>query len=154
MSALRPEDILARIPQQPPFRFIDRILSVDEQTIVGEATFRPDASFYQGHFPGEPVTPGVILLEAMCQTSLVAFGIYLLSLEPPSTTQGRVLTLFTDASAVEFERMVPPGETVRIQGERLSWRRRKLQARATLTLANGEVAAKAVVSGLGVLRDA
>lgn len=144
-------EILDRIPQQPPFRFVDRIVSVAEDRIVGEHTFDPDAWFYRGHFPGDPVTPGVILLETMCQTGLVAFGIHLLAAE--GGAPDRLITLFTDAN-VEFEAMVPPGETVRVEAERISWRRRKLVVQATLTRADGIVAARGKVAGMGVLREA
>src|SRR5690606_23028335 len=49
MRKLSHEEILAKVPQQRPFRFIDRIISVDEQRIVGEYTYRQDESFYEGH---------------------------------------------------------------------------------------------------------
>ena len=69
--------ILMAVPQQAPFRFIDDILEVDERRITGGYRFREDEYFYRGHFPGRPVTPGVILIEAMAQTGVVAFGLYL-----------------------------------------------------------------------------
>ncbi|HEY0838553.1 MAG TPA: 3-hydroxyacyl-ACP dehydratase FabZ family protein [Vulgatibacter sp.] len=147
---MTPDEILRRIPQQPPFRFIDRIVAVDDGRIEGEHTFDPDAWFYRGHFPGDPVTPGVILLETLCQTGLVAFGLHLLSLEGP--VDDRLVTLFTDAE-VEFEAMVPPGESVRIAAERIAWRRRKLVVNATLTRSDGVVAARGTVAGMGVLRS-
>ncbi|MBI2378271.1 MAG: beta-hydroxyacyl-ACP dehydratase [Deltaproteobacteria bacterium] len=148
--ALSADEVLQRIPQQKPFRFIDRILSIDADRIVGEYTFRTDEVFYPGHFPGDPVTPGVILIEAMCQTGVVALGIYLLSLEAPDEVQ-RTTTLFTDAS-VEFSRVVKPGETVRIEAEKVFWRRRKLKSRVRMLAADGATVAEATVSGLGVTR--
>ena len=62
---LSPRQILELLPQQHPFRFVDEILEVDEQRISGRYTFRHDEFFYSGHFPGRPITPGVILLESM-----------------------------------------------------------------------------------------
>ncbi len=59
---LSPDELLELLPQQEPFRFVDEILAVDEDSISARYTFRPDADFYRGHFPGNPVTPGVILL--------------------------------------------------------------------------------------------
>ena len=144
------DDILRLVPQKAPFRFIDRIVSVDEARIVGEHTFDPDAWFYKGHFPGDPITPGVILLETLCQTGLVAFGIHLLASE--GIVGDRIVTLFTDAE-VEFEAMVLPGETVRIEAERLTWRRRKLKVDARLTRSDGVVAARGMIAGMGVLRE-
>ncbi len=146
------EDVLALVPQQRPFRFLDRIVSMNESHAVGEYTFRDDETFYQGHFPGNPVTPGVILIETMCQTGLVALGIYLLGLESPRDEVAQTVTLFTECE-VEFERVVKPGDTVRVSAEKLYWRRRKLKSTVVLSLADGTSVAKGTVAGMGVRRD-
>lgn len=149
---LTPQEVLDLIPQQRPFRFIDRLVELTESSAVGEYTFRDDESFYEGHFPGNPVTPGVILVEAMCQTGLVALGIHLLGLELPREDVAKTITLFTDAE-VEFSRVVPPGATVRVTAEKLFWRRRKLKSKVQLTLADGTYVAGGTVSGMGVERE-
>ena len=149
---LTPEQVLALIPQQRPFRFIDRLVELSESTAVGEYTFRVDENFYKGHFPGNPVTPGVILVEAMCQTGLVALGIHLLGLELPLEEVAKTITLFTDAE-VEFARVVPPETTVRVRAQKLFWRRRKLKSNVVLTLADGTYVAGGTVSGMGVSRE-
>ena len=150
--SLTSEEVLALIPQQRPFRFIDRLVELTDAKAVGEYTYRPDESFYAGHFPGNPVTPGVILIETMCQTGLVALGIYLLGLELPKEEVAKTVTLFTD-SEVEFERVVKPGDTVRVTAEKIFWRRRKLKSNVVLTLADGTPVAKGTVAGMGVSRD-
>ena len=80
-DGLTTREVLALVPQREPFRFIDEILELDADHIVASYTFRKDADFYRGHFPGNPITPGVILIETMDQAGVVALGIYLYSRE-------------------------------------------------------------------------
>lgn len=142
------ERVLSLVPQQAPFRFIDRILEIDEERIVGQYTFKQDEFFYRGHFPGRPVTPGVILIETMAQTAVVSLGIYIM-LREGHEDPGKFLTVFTEVNA-EFLKEVKPGDQVTIKAERLFWRRRKLKAKAEIYLPNGEIAVTATLSGLGV----
>ncbi|MEE2677336.1 MAG: 3-hydroxyacyl-ACP dehydratase FabZ family protein [Myxococcota bacterium] len=146
-TTLSPAEILARLPQQEPFRFIDEILSVDEDGIAARYTWRPDADFYRGHFPGNPITPGVLLIESMAQAAVVSHGIYLLSLEGGDPE--KLMTVFTDAQ-IEFSGMVKPGDRVEIRGRKRFWRRRKLRSEAEMTLADGTLVCSGVVSGMGV----
>jgi 3-hydroxyacyl-[acyl-carrier-protein] dehydratase len=146
---LTPAQILDLLPQQRPFRFVDEIVDVDEQRIVGRYTFRDDEWFYAGHFPGRPVTPGVILLESMCQVGVVALGIYLFTLEHSIEEARDWTTLFVEAES-EFLRSVLPGETVTIRGERIFWRRHKLRCKIEMFGADGTLVAQTTASGLGV----
>jgi 3-hydroxyacyl-[acyl-carrier-protein] dehydratase len=148
---LTPDEVLELLPQKRPFRFVDRLVRLDENGAVGEYTFRDDETFYPGHFPGNPVTPGVILTETMCQTGIVALGIYLLGLEHPKEVVARTVTLLTETQ-IEFENMVRPGETVRTTAEKMFWRRRKLKAQVTMTKADGTPVARGTVAGMGVER--
>jgi 3-hydroxyacyl-[acyl-carrier-protein] dehydratase len=147
--ALSPTEVLALVPQQPPFRFIDEIVDLSEDRIEGRYSFRPDESFYAGHFPGMPITPGVILLEAMAQTGVVALGIYLKALEVDVDELARWRSIFTDAE-VEFLGRVLPGETVICRGEKIYWRRNKLRSRVEMSKPDGSVVAACTLSGLGV----
>ena len=115
LAALDGPAVLALLPQQEPFRFVDEILEVDDDHIVSRYTFRPEADFYRGHFPGNPITPGVLLIEAMAQTGVVALGIYIVARERGVEDVRRVLTVFTDVTA-EFSGVVRPGDTVTIRG--------------------------------------
>ena len=149
LGRLTPSEVLERLPQQEPFRFVDRIIEVDEEHIVATYYFRPEADFYRGHFPGNPVTPGVILLEALGQVGVVALGIYLFALDHTGDDLERTVTLFTDAE-VEFSGMVPPGAEVTIEAKKVFWRRNKLRSEATMTLADGTSVCAATISGMGV----
>jgi 3-hydroxyacyl-[acyl-carrier-protein] dehydratase len=151
LGRLTPFEVLERLPQQEPFRFVDRIVEVDEEHIVATYRFRRGADFYRGHFPGNPVTPGVLLLEAMAQVGVVALGIYLFALDHSGEDLERTVTLFTDAE-VEFSGIVPPGTEVTITARKLFWRRNKLRSQATVTLADGTLVCGATISGMGVKR--
>jgi len=145
------EEVLAAIPQQEPFRFIDEIHELDDEHIVASYRFRPDADFYRGHFPGNPVTPGVILIESMAQAGIVALGIHLLAREGVAYESEKLVTLFTDAN-VEFGGLVRPGDRVTIEAKKIFWRRRKLRVQAEMKLDDGTVVCSGTVSGMGVTR--
>ena len=141
--------LLAQLPQQEPFRFVDAILSVDEDGIEAAYTWRADADFYRGHFPGNPVTPGVLLIESMAQAAEVAHGIHLLTLE--GGDPDKLITFFTDAQ-VDFSGAVLPGDRVHIKGKKVFWRRRKLRSEVEMRLEDGTLVCAGVLSGMGVPR--
>ena len=135
--------VLAAVPHRPPFRFIDEILELDRDHVVAAYRFRPDADFYRGHFPGNPITPGVLLVETMAQAGVVALGIYL---HGPDTG---MVTLFTDAT-VEFTGIVRPGDRVLVRGRKLLFRRNLLRSAVEMTLEDGTVVCSGTLSGMGV----
>ncbi len=143
------KEILTLLPQQEPFRFVDNILEVDEDHIVANYRFRPEADFYKGHFPGNPVTPGVILLESLAQVGVVALGIYLFALEEGLRGVTDKIALFVDAD-VEFSGMVLPGEKVIISGKKVFFRRNKLRTEAMMTTEDGNLVCSGTISGLRV----
>jgi 3-hydroxyacyl-[acyl-carrier-protein] dehydratase len=146
------ENILRAIPQKKPFRFIDDILSLDENQITGTYRFREDEYFYAGHFPGQPVTPGVILLETMAQTGVVAYGIYLLMILGKMTLEeiGHFITLFTFMDTVEFVGMVRPGEKVIVRGEKIYLRKMSMKVRVHMERENGELVCSGIIAGMAV----
>ena len=143
------ERLLEMVPQQEPFRFIDEIVEVDTEHIVSRYTFRADADFYRGHFPGNPITPGVLLIEAMAQTGVVALGIYIVAAEKGLAPVGRYLTVFADVSA-EFSGVVRPGENLTITGKKVYFRRMKLRSEVEMRKDDGSLAATASLGGIGV----
>jgi 3-hydroxyacyl-[acyl-carrier-protein] dehydratase len=147
---LTPAEVLDLLPQKEPFRFVDEISELDDTHIVGTYRFRPDADFYRGHFPGNPVTPGVILIESLAQVGIVALGIYLLTLESEADT-AKITTLFTDVS-IDFGGIVNPGDRVTIEAKKVFWRRRKLRSEAEMRLDDGTLVCSGTVSGMGVIQ--
>src|SRR5262245_28235893 len=142
---MTPAAVLAAMPHRPPFRFVDEIVELDDEHIVAAYRFPADADFYRGHFPGNPITPGVLLLEAMAQAGVVAHGIYLLGRSGDPT----LLTLFTEAR-VEFTGIVRPGQRVLVHGRKLLFRRRLLRSEVEMRLENGTAVCSGTLSGMGV----
>ena len=146
------QEILDLVPQQAPFRFIDEIISLDEEQIVGAYRFRDDEFFYRGHFPGRPITPGVILIETMAQIGVVAYGMYLLACQRhvrPSQMK-EPLSLFSLADNIEFKGIVSPGERVIVKGRKIYMRRGALKVDISMERENGEVVCVGKLAGMGV----
>ncbi len=144
-AALR-KRVLEAIPQREPFRFVDEILTLDEDRVVGAYTWPPSADFYRGHFPGNPVTPGVLLLECMAQCSVVPMAIHLRNLAGGA---GEATPLFTDA-AVDFTGLVAPGTRVEVEAEKVYYRRGKLRVEARMRDAEGRIVCSGTLSGMEV----
>jgi UDP-3-O-[3-hydroxymyristoyl] N-acetylglucosamine deacetylase/3-hydroxyacyl-[acyl-carrier-protein] dehydratase len=93
------------IPHRPPFLLIDRILEISENHVVGMKNVTMNEPFFIGHFPNEPIMPGVLLIEAMAQTG----GIFVLSFVPDPENY---ITYFLKIDNVKFRQKVVPGDTV------------------------------------------
>jgi 3-hydroxyacyl-[acyl-carrier-protein] dehydratase len=149
---LSPREVLAAIPHGEPFRFVDEILELDDDAIVAACRFDAGADFYRGHFPGNPVTPGVLLVEAMAQAGVVAHGIYLVGRRDPAhdiVMERPMLMLFTQAEA-EFRGIVRPGERVLVRGRKILFRHRMLRSRVSMEREDGSVVCEATLTGVGV----
>ena len=144
------QEILGLVPQQAPFRFIDEIINVDEEQIEGAYRFREDEFFYRGHFPGRPITPGVILIETMAQIGATAFGIYLFACQKKMrpSQMNIPLTLFSSADGVEFKGIVVPGERVIVKGKKIYFRKGVLKVDTTMERENGEIVCLGTLTGV------
>jgi UDP-3-O-[3-hydroxymyristoyl] N-acetylglucosamine deacetylase/3-hydroxyacyl-[acyl-carrier-protein] dehydratase len=97
--------IMDMLPHRPPFLFVDKILELSDTHVVGLKNVTMNEPFFVGHFPGAPVMPGVIIVEAMAQTG----GILALSTVPDPENY---LTYFMKINNVKFKQQVNPGDTL------------------------------------------
>ena len=143
------KDILNHLPYKSSFRFVDTITELDEDGVVGEYTLRPDSFFYEDHFVGNPVTPGVIITEIMAQIGLVVLGIFLLSQESGAYENSNEATfpLFT-STEVSFHKMVLPGEKVRVVSKKQYFRFSKLKCYVEMWDSSNDLIAKGMFSGI------
>lgn len=126
MPALSAEEIQAILPHRYPFLLVDRISEMDlDQRVVGLKNVTINEPFFQGHFPGRPVMPGVLILEAMAQVGgVLAFK----SLDQ----KGRPVVYLTGVDHAKFRKPVVPGDQLRFEIEVLKKRAPfwKMQAKA------------------------
>ena len=97
--------IMSVLPHRPPFLFVDKIMELSETHVVGMKNVTMNEAFFVGHFPGSPVMPGVLQVEAMAQVG----GILALSLVPDPENY---LTFFLKIDGVKFKQKVVPGDTL------------------------------------------
>ena len=109
------QEITDLIPHRPPFLFIDEIVSESENALIARRTWRTDEFFYEGHYPGAPITPGVLLCEAVFQAGA-------LYMAKRAQTAGKKLNegspLIAKISDARFRLPVYPGDEVIIEVKR------------------------------------
>jgi beta-hydroxyacyl-ACP dehydratase FabZ len=141
---IRIGEILKILPHRYPFLLVDRILEVEQgKRVVGIKNVTFNEEFFQGHFPGNPVMPGVLVLEAMAQVA----AFVLLDVVPDKE---RKLLYLSGVDRCKFRRPVVPGDQLRIEAEIVSLKTKVCKCRATATV-EGTVCAEAEL--LSVLVD-
>ena len=110
MSENTLEEILQLIPHRPPFLWVDTILSLAEDHIETAKTIPDDLAIFQGHYPGHPLMPGVLLCEAVFQS-----GAMLIAQKMADEKIADKLPLLTRIQDAKFKREVKPGDTIYMQ---------------------------------------
>ena len=135
------EDIMKVLPHRYPFLLVDRIVELEPRTrVVGIKNVTINEPFFQGHFPGHPIMPGVLIVEAMAQTG----GMLLLGSVPDP--EGKVV-YFTTLDNVKFRRPVKPGDQLRLELDLTQVRGPVCRMRGVAKV-DGEVVAEADMSAM------
>ena len=130
------EQIMSMLPHRPPFLLVDKIIKLTETEVVGVKNVTMNEPFFVGHFPGAPVMPGVLQIEAMAQTG----GILILSTVPDPENY---LTYFMKIDNVKFKQKVLPGDTLIFKCDLISPIRRGICHMQAYAYSNGKVVAEA-----------
>ena len=138
------EDIMQILPHRYPFLLVDRILEIEEgKRIVGLKNVSINEPFFQGHFPGHPIMPGVLIIESMAQVG----GVLLMrTIEDPS----KKVVYFMSLDNIKFRRPVRPGDQLRIEVEVMQMRGATCRMRGVASV-DGQVATEAEMAA--IVRD-
>ena len=129
-------EIMRRLPHRPPFLLVDKILELSDKHVVGVKNVTMNEPFFVGHFPGAPVMPGVLQIEAMAQTG----GILVLGTVPDPENY---LTIFMKIDKVKFKQQVNPGDTLIFKCDLISPIRRGICHMQAYAYANNRLVSEA-----------
>lgn len=143
-------DILNYLPYKSSFLFVDNISALSDDGVTGDYTLKSDAFFYEDHFPGNPVTPGVIITEIMAQIGLVVLGIHLMidGKQVEGATMDKDSFPLLTSTNVEFFKMVLPGEKVIVSSKKQYFRFGKLKCFVEMHNTDNELIAKGTFAGV------
>ena len=101
------QEVLASIPQREPFLFVDEVVSRQENSIICKKHLTGEEDFFKGHFPGNPIMPGVLLQEAVFQTGALLMN--------KLDTQAEGLGVVTRVEKAKFKKFAAPGDTLEME---------------------------------------
>ncbi|HKN00867.1 MAG TPA: 3-hydroxyacyl-ACP dehydratase FabZ [Candidatus Binataceae bacterium] len=134
--------VLGLLPHRYPFLLVDRVLEIEKGRVLTLKNVTFNEPFFQGHFPGRPIMPGVLILEAMAQSA--AF----LALSQVEG-EAKILFMLSGIDKVRFRRQVIPGDQIKIEVKILKFHR-PLWRMAAEARVDGELAAEAELSAMEV----
>jgi 3-hydroxyacyl-[acyl-carrier-protein] dehydratase len=139
------QEIISKLPYAYPFLFVDEILSVDKNAITGTYLYDEKLPFYEGHFKGNPITPGVILTETMAQIGLVSMGIYMMKSQGSNLEE---IQIALTSTAMDFFKPVYPGEKVTVKSEKQYFRFNKLKCKVEMYNEKEELVCRGEIAGM------
>ena len=132
------QEIQQILPHRYPFLLIDRVIELERKTrAVAIKNVTVNEPFFNGHFPGFPIMPGVLIVEAMAQTG----GALLLTEIPDRESK---LMVFTSIERAKFRRPVTPGDQLRLEAKVLNWRTSAVKMECTAHV-DGKLVCEAIV---------
>lgn len=141
LDSLDLHEIMALLPHRYPFLLVDRIININaNRSAVGVKNVTFNEPHFQGHFPGQPIMPGVLIIEGMAQTA-GAIGVKNLGLDKPG------LVFFMTIDGVKFRKPVVPGDVLEYHVELIK-QRKSICKYACTGIVNGEKVAEAEVQAM------
>jgi len=139
------ERILELLPHRFPMLMIDRVLELGENFVRAEKLVTANEPALAGHFPGQPIFPGVLIIEAMAQAAAIWAAVN-------SASKERKLSVLAGVDGARFRRQVKPGDVLHLEARMLAARSKlvKLEAKASV---GGEIVAEAVLLAAFVSKE-
>jgi 3-hydroxyacyl-[acyl-carrier-protein] dehydratase len=132
------EEIKSILPHRPPFLFVDEVVEMSEKKIITKRNIRSDEYFFTGHFPNEPIMPGVLIIEALAQTG----GVMLLRKHKGA------IPLFLGIDKARFKKIVRPGDTLTMEVELLQERGKIVKIAGVAKVENDVVCEAVMIAGI------